>query len=166
MPDRIRWMTHRDLSQVVAISEDAFINSWSSEDFETALGQRKVVSRVLEREDRIAGYVIYELHRKAYHVLNAATSKHFARKGVMSSLLTDLQGRLRRGHRTTVEIDVPEDALHFQFLLKKLGFRAVQVYRSLLDTPQGSLDAYRFLYTLPLDDLLPEKSSAQPQEQS
>ena len=41
---------------------------------------------VAEHEDRVVGFMIYELHKTRIHVLNFAVDRHYQRRGVGSQM--------------------------------------------------------------------------------
>ncbi len=59
----VRWMIRRDMSDVLAIESESFEFPWSEEEFVRCLRQRNCIGMVAELDDRIVGYMIYELHK-------------------------------------------------------------------------------------------------------
>ena len=57
----IRWMIRRDMAEVLAIEADSFEYPWSEDDFIRCLRQRNVIGMVAELDDRIVGFMVYEL---------------------------------------------------------------------------------------------------------
>ncbi len=78
----IRWMIRRDMTEVLGIEHDGFEFPWSEEDFLRCLRQRNCIGMVAEHDDRVVGFMIYELHRTRLHVLNFAVAKQYRRRGV------------------------------------------------------------------------------------
>jgi ribosomal-protein-alanine N-acetyltransferase len=70
----IRWMIRRDLAEVQAIENESFEFAWQEEDFLRCLRQRNCIGMVVEQDDRVVGFMIYELHKTRLHVLNFAVA--------------------------------------------------------------------------------------------
>ncbi len=68
----IRWMIRRDMPEVLAIENRSFEFPWSDEDFIRCLRQRNCIGMVAEYDERVVGFMIYELHKNRLHVLNFA----------------------------------------------------------------------------------------------
>ncbi|MGW8256858.1 MAG: ribosomal protein S18-alanine N-acetyltransferase [Thermoguttaceae bacterium] len=140
----IRWMIRRDMSEVLAIEKECFEYPWSEHDFINCLRQRNCIGMVAEQEDRVAGFMIYELHKTRIHVLNFAVSKAFRRQGVGAQMLTKLMGKLSLGRRTRIVLEVRETNLSAQLFFRDNGFRAISVLRNFYaDSPE---DAYLMQY--------------------
>ena len=80
----IRWMIRRDMPEVLAIEVESFEFPWLEDDFIRCLRQRNCIGMVAEHEDRVVGFMIYELHKTRIHVLNFAVAKSFRHCGVGS----------------------------------------------------------------------------------
>ena len=63
----IRWMIRRDMMEVLEIENQSFEFPWSEEDFIRCLRQRNCIGMVAEHDERVAGFMIYELHRNRLH---------------------------------------------------------------------------------------------------
>ena len=70
----IRWMIRRDMPEVLAIEHASFEYPWCEEEFLRVLRQRNCIGMVAEHEDRVVGFMIYELHKTKLHVLNFAVA--------------------------------------------------------------------------------------------
>ena len=79
----IRWMIRRDMAGVLEIEKLGFEFSWSEEDFVRCLRQRNCIGMVCEYEERVVGFMIYELHKNRIHVLNFAVHPDFSRSGAI-----------------------------------------------------------------------------------
>src|ERR671912_367951 len=80
MPVHIRWMIRRDMPEVLAIEEQSFEFPWSEEDFIRCLRQRNCIGMVAEHNERVVGFMIYELHKTRLHVLNFAVNASYRRR--------------------------------------------------------------------------------------
>jgi [ribosomal protein S18]-alanine N-acetyltransferase len=136
----IRWMIRRDMMEVLGIEKGGFEFPWSDEDFIRCLRQRNCIGMVAEHEDRVVGFMIYELHRTRIHVLNFAVSPDFRRSGVGSQMVAKLIGKLTTQRRSRIILEIRETNLAAQLFFRENGFRAVSILHDYYeDTPE---DAY------------------------
>jgi ribosomal-protein-alanine N-acetyltransferase len=147
----VRWMIRRDMSDVLQIESDAFEFSWSEEEFIRCLRQRNCIGMVAEINDKIVGYMIYELHKNRLHILNFAVAAEYRRRGVGARMTSKLIGKLSAQRRTRILLEVRETNLAAQLFFRKQGFRAVSVLRDFYeDTTE---DAYVMQYRYRADDV-------------
>jgi [ribosomal protein S18]-alanine N-acetyltransferase len=140
----IRWMIRRDMPEVLGIEAESFEFPWSDDDFIRCLRQRNCIGMVAEHEDRVVGFMIYELHKTRIHVLNFAVDEAYRRSGVGSQMIAKLIAKLSSQRRSRVILEVRETNLAAQLFFRENGFRAVSVLRSYYaDTPE---DAYLMQY--------------------
>jgi ribosomal-protein-alanine N-acetyltransferase len=136
----IRWMIRRDMPEVLAIESDSFEFPWCENDFLRCLRQRNCIGMVAEHDDRVVGFMIYELHKARLHVLNFAVASRFRRHGVGGHMVSKLIGKLSTERRNRILLEVRETNLAAQLFFRAAGFRAVSVLRDFYeDTPE---DAY------------------------
>jgi [ribosomal protein S18]-alanine N-acetyltransferase len=140
----IRWMIRRDMPEVLAMEQESFEFPWLAEDFVCYLRQRNCIGMVAEHDDRVVGFMIYELHKSRIHVLNFAVASDYRRCGVGSQMLAKLTAKLSTQRRSRIVLEVRETNLDAQLFFRENGFRAVSVLRSYYaDTPE---DAYLMQY--------------------
>ena len=140
----IRWMIRRDMPEVLAIEAGSFEFPWLEEDFIRCLRQRNCIGMVAEHDDRIVGFMIYELNKSRIQVLNFATAPVYRRRGVGTQMIQKLIGKLSSQRRTQVSLEVRETNLAAQLFFRDNGFRAISVLRNYYDdTPE---DAYLMQY--------------------
>jgi len=136
----IRWMIRRDMPEVLAIESDSFEYPWCENDFLRCLRQRNCIGMVAERDNKLVGFMIYELHKSRLHILNFAVSSRYRRTGVGSQMISKLVGKLSTERRSRILLEVRETNLAAQLFFRSSGFRAVSVLREFYeDTPE---DAY------------------------
>jgi [ribosomal protein S18]-alanine N-acetyltransferase len=126
----IRWMIRRDMPEVLQTEQESFEFSWTEEDFLKCLRQRNCIGMVAEHNEKVVGFMIYELHKSKLNVLNFAVHPGFRRIGVGRQMVTKLIGKLSSHRRTKVTLAVRETNLGAQLFYKMLDFRAVRVLRS------------------------------------
>jgi [ribosomal protein S18]-alanine N-acetyltransferase len=140
----VRWMIRRDMPEVLAAEADSFEFPWLEDDFIRCLRQRNCIGMVAEHEDRVVGFMIYELHKTRIHVLNFAVVKAYRHCGVGSQMIAKLIAKLSVQRRSRIVLEVRETNLDAQLFFRENGFRAVSVLRGYYaDTPE---DAYLMQY--------------------
>ena len=140
----IRWMIRRDMTEVLAIEAGCFEFPWLDEDFVRCLRRRNCIGMVAEQDDRVVGFMIYELHKSRIHVLNFAVTPEYRRSGVGSQMLAKLTAKLSTQRRSRIILEVRETNLAAQLFFRENGFRAVSVLHGYYsDTPE---DAYIMQY--------------------
>jgi [ribosomal protein S18]-alanine N-acetyltransferase len=136
----IRWMIRRDMPEVLDTECASFEFPWLEDDFVRCLRQRNCIGMVAEHEDRVAGFMIYELQKTRIHVLNFAVAPNYRRRGVGSQMIAKLIAKLSAQRRNRVTLEVRETNLAAQLFFRENGFRAVSVMRNYYaDSPE---DAY------------------------
>ena len=140
----IRWMIRRDMPEVLATEPESFEFPWLEEDFIRCLRQRNCIGMVAEHDDRVVGFMIYELNKTRIHVLNLAVAEDYRRRGVGTQMVSKLIGKLSDQRRTRIVLEVRETNLAAQLFFRSAEFRATSVLRSHYeDTPE---DAYLMQY--------------------
>src|SRR5687768_6766616 len=141
----IRWMIRRDMPEVLEVENQAFEFPWSEDDFIRCLRQRNCIGMVAEFEERVVGFMIYELHKSRLHVLNFAVHHDFRRHAVGTAMLQKLVSKLSHQRRNRVLLEVRETNLAAQLFFRDCGFRAISVLRDFYeDTTE---DAYLMQYS-------------------
>ena len=147
----IRWMIRRDMSEVLEIENSCFEFSWFEEDFIRCLRQRNCIGMVAEFDERVVGFMIYELHKNRLHVLNFAVAEGFRQRGVGHQMVAKLVGKLSHQRRRRILLEVRETNLTAQLFFRSCGFRAVSVLRDYYeDSPE---DAYVMEYLFQPDEI-------------
>ena len=141
---QIRWLIRRDMAEVLKIENASFEYTWSEEDFLRCLRQRNCIGMVSEFNDRVVGFMVYELHKNRLHVLNFAVHPDFQRQGVGNRMVEKLISKLSYQRRNRIILEVRETNLMAQLFFRDLGFRAISVLRDFYeDTVE---DAYLMHY--------------------
>jgi ribosomal-protein-alanine N-acetyltransferase len=133
-------MIRRDMPEVLNIEEQSFEFPWTETDFIRCLRQRNCIGMVAEHNERVVGFMIYELHKNRLHILNFAVRSDFRRRSVGVSMINKLVSKLSHGRRNRILLEVRETNLAAQLFFRATGFRAITVLRDFYnDTPE---DAY------------------------
>jgi ribosomal-protein-alanine N-acetyltransferase len=140
----IRWMIRRDLPFVLNIENASFEFPWTEDEFIRCLRQRDCIGMVAERNEDVAGFMIYELHKNRIHILSFAVHPDYRRQGIGQSMIDKLVSKLAYQRRNRIVLEVRETNLDAQLFFRQLGFRATSVLRSFYeDTPE---DAFLMQY--------------------
>ena len=138
------WTIRRDMAEVLAIEAESFEFPWLEEDFIRCYRQGNCLGMVAEHDERVVGFMIYELNKTRIQVLNFATAAEYRRRGVGSQMVAKLIGKLSNQRRTQIAVEVRETNLPAQLFFRASGFRAVSVLCDYYeDTPE---DAYAMQY--------------------
>ena len=141
---QIRWLIRRDMPEVLAIEQSSFRQPWSEEDFLGHLRQRNCIGMVAEHNQRIVGFMIYELHKARLQLLNFATGIDFRRLGVGLQMVNKLVDKLSQQHRQEILLEVRESNLEAQLFFKAQDFQAVRVMRAHYDDTTEDAYVMRF----------------------
>jgi [ribosomal protein S18]-alanine N-acetyltransferase len=125
----IRWMIRRDMPEVLNIESSSFEFPWSEDDFIRCLRQRNCIGMVAENNDKVVGFMIYELHKNQLRILNFAVRQELRRSGVGSQMIAKLVSKLSFQRRSRILLEVRETNLAAQKFFRGHGFRAVSVLR-------------------------------------
>ena len=136
----IRWMIRRDMPEVLNIESASFEFPWTEDDFVNCLRQRNCIGMIAEHDERVVGFMIYELHKSRLHIINFAVAREYRRRGVGSQMLQKLVGKLSHQRRNKILLEVRETNLQAQLFFKDNHFRAVSVLRDFYD--DTTEDAY------------------------
>ena len=150
---QIRWMIRRDMPEVLDIERQSFEFAWTEEDFLCCLRQRNCIGMVAERQERIAGFMIYELLKSQLHVLNFAVPKWARRQGVGTQMIEKLVNKLSQQRRQEICLEVRETNLDAQKFFRSQGLSASSILRGHYEDTEE--DAYVMRYQLyPSDEVI------------
>ena len=152
---QIRWMIRRDMPEVLKIEHASFEFNWTEEDFLACLRQRNCIGMVAEHDNRVVGFMIYELHKTKLHILNFAVAPSHRRLGIGRQMVSKLIGKLSSHRRTRITLAVRETNLIAQLFFRSMTFRAVKVLRGYYEDSgeDAFLMQYRILNDTGPDDL-------------
>ena len=126
----IRWMIRRDLQDVMLIERAGFDHPWTEGEFLHCLRQRNCIGMVAEQDERIVGYMLYELTRSRLHLLNFAVAPPVRRTGVGTQMVGKLFGKMHTHRRGRITLAVRERNLPAQLFFRAMDFRASKVLRN------------------------------------
>ena len=143
----IRWMLRRDLPEMLDIERLCFDFPWREEDFIRELRKASIIGMTAERDERIVGYMLYELFPSRIALLNFAVRPSLHGEGIGRAMMEKLKGKLSLNRRHKITVKVRERNLEGQLFFKHMGFAAVDVLRDHYDDSPGE-DAYLFEFCL------------------
>lgn len=149
----IRWMIRRDMTEVLDIEQASFEFPWLEEDFLRCLRQRNCIGMVAEYDERVVGFMVYELHKDQLHVLNFSVRPDVRRRGIGEQMVNKLIGKLSRKGRNRIVLEIRETNLAAQMFFKNLEFKAVSVLRDYYDDTVE--DAYVMQYRFADEEIEP-----------
>ena len=149
----IRWMIRRDMPEVLSIEQSSFEFPWSEEDFIRCLRQRNCIGMVAEFDEKVVGFMIYELHKDQLHVLNFSVRPDVRRRGIGNQMVKKLVGKLSQQRRNRIVLEIRETNLAAQMFFKNLNFRAVSLLRDYYDDTVE--DAYVMQYRYKSENAIP-----------
>lgn len=145
---RIRWMIRRDMTEIVDIEKMSFDQPWEEEDFLRQLRQRNCIGMVAEENDKIVGFMIYELHKARLHILNFAVATGARLRKVGEQMIDKLKSKLSAHRRSHITLEVRESNLAAHLFLRAQGFRCSRITKGHYD--DTGEDAYWFDYHIPV----------------
>jgi [ribosomal protein S18]-alanine N-acetyltransferase len=151
----VRRLTYADLPQVIAIERRAFPTPWSLAMFVLELSKPSGVCLAARRDGRLTGYLVCSRYDTVWHVMNVAVAPEERRRGVATTLLSELLERVGdRSARYTLE--VRQSNAGAITLYERFGFRAAGLRRRYYqDNGEDALIMWRTPATLngSLDDV-------------
>lgn len=150
MTTGIRWLIRRDMPEVMAIEKASYGRPWTEDEFVHCLRQRNCIGMVLEHDDAIIGFMVYELHKNNINVINLAVKPEFRRQGFGKMMIDKLIGKLSSVRRTSIVFVVRDTNLDAQLFLRSSGFIATSVFRQYyrVEDETDFDDAYIMKYVL------------------
>lgn len=141
LPVHIRWMIRSDMVRVLNIEAEGFGEPWSEEDFIRCLRQRNCIGMVAEHDDRVIGFMIYELHKSRLQILNFAVANDVRLRTVGTQMMQKLSGKLSPDRRQRIVLEIWQANYGGQMFLASLGFKCIESIEGFYEDGQ---DAYRF----------------------
>ena len=151
----IRWLHRVDAKEVLGIENSVFEFPWKKKDLMDTLHRRNCIGMAAEFEERVVGYMVYELYEAQLHVLNFAVHPDFQRHGVGRQMAEKLISKLHQ-RRNRITLEVRETNLAAQCFFRQMGFRAKMVLHDFYDDEWGTTeDAYLMEYRHPSETCEP-----------
>jgi ribosomal-protein-alanine N-acetyltransferase len=145
---------------VLEIEAGTFEFPWSEQEFIRCLRQRNCIGMVAESNEKVVGFMVYELHKNRLHVLNIAVHPDHRRTGIGNAMIEKLVSKLSFQRRTRILLEIRETNLDAQLFFKNLEFRAISVLRDFYD--DSTEDAYLMQYRYRANSLESDVESLPP----
>jgi ribosomal-protein-alanine N-acetyltransferase len=123
----VRGLISSDIPAVLEIERGSFVKPWTEDEFKKVLAHNNCVGIVAEAGKQVTGFVIYEMFRSKFRLLNVAVHPGHRRKGYGTAMLAQIAGKLEMGRQESVVGEVCESNLPVQLFLRHSGFRAVEI---------------------------------------
>lgn len=158
---QIRWIERGDLDGVHAISQLEFDFPLSKSDFAAFLNKKNTNGFVATEEDRILGYLIYEIRKDCYSVYEMCVLPPYRRRGIGMDLLGKMKEKLSCEGGRPIVADARESTTDAHHFLAAAGFRATGIHRDFFQdeflefsgVATHKEDSYRFRYDAPQEIL-------------
>jgi len=146
----LRWMLRSDLPAVLQIENKSYSCPWKKNGFVTHLQQRSVLGMVLEHQDLVVAYMVYQVSKIRIEILNLAVHPDFRLHGHGSVMIQKLQSKLSPDRRIRIIAWIDERNLRSQKFLRHHGFEVTRIERGLFESQstRGKSDGYQFCYHL------------------
>lgn len=141
---RVRWMTIRDLPEVVRIEAASSFHPMSQDDITAVVRKRNGIGMVCESHQGIVGFMVYLMFLDRINLVRLAVDPSFRRRGIGRQLAAALADKLRPGKRTMIRLMARETNLDGQLFLRSCGFRASEVHRG--HFRDSGEDGYEFTF--------------------
>ena len=115
------------------MSTSSFEFPWTEEDFYNCLRQRNCIGMVAEHDERVVGFMIYELQKTRLHVVNLAVHSEYRRRGVGTQMVEKLRVKLTPEHRRRISLEIRETNVPAQLFFRENQFRAVSILKEFYD---------------------------------
>lgn len=132
-PAHWRWMIRRDMDEILEIENLCFQYPFTEDDFIRTLRVRNCIGCVLDLQDRVVSYAIYEQQKNRLDLLNLAVLPRVQRQGLGRQMIDKLKGKLALHYRRSILACVREGNLDAQLFFKANGFRCVNVLHDYYD---------------------------------
>lgn len=146
MEAHIRWMKSCDLPEFMDIERRVFEFPWSESEAKSYLANRDVIALVAVVDGMVVGFIVYELNRTYYWLMNVAVHPEWQGIGIGSQMLGKLKSKLNQERRTTIRLVVREKNLLAQLWLAKNGFHATGIVHNKFAEVEE--DVLRFTYRI------------------
>lgn len=123
----IRNVRKNDFDQILSIENESFPNPWNIDDFKSLQISKTAFCSVLECDDEIRGYIVYEKNGTQITISNIAVSKIYRKCGYGRALMNVVLLNLNKKNCNLVYLYVIETNVGAQLFLQKCGFIAKKI---------------------------------------
>lgn len=135
-----------DLPDLVKVENSAYEEPWTGRQFSRRLKKTNVVGLVAIINGQLVGFVIAEVLKDFFHVVNIAVMPGYRRKGAGKALIKHLLAKMKSTNHSRTIAMIREINLTVQLFLRHCGFRAVEIVRN--QYKDSTDDCYRMEFRL------------------
>jgi ribosomal-protein-alanine N-acetyltransferase len=121
-------MVKKDLPDVVKVEQSAFGEPWGDDEFKYYLKKRNCIGKVATYNEKIVGFVVYEVNEDSITILNMAVDYTKQRRKIGTEIIKHVQQKIG-GKREKITVVIRETNLDAQLFFKAMGFKALSVIR-------------------------------------
>ncbi len=123
---RIRPLVNADMSHVMVLEHESFIDSWTAEHFAYELNENPYAHLfVAEQDGVILGFVDFWIMFEQATINQIAVAARFRKQGIGSIILADALKRLKEAGCQQVTLEVRLSNLSGQAFYEKFGFTTI-----------------------------------------
>jgi ribosomal-protein-alanine N-acetyltransferase len=127
----IREIRENELDIIHSLEEDIYDTPWSCSFFKLMAKLEKNLFLVAVNDNLIVGYTVGEVESrgikgKAGHIMNVAVKKQFRNQGIATSLLDELERRIKRDGAEISYLEVRVSNVKAQELYKNRGYKFIR----------------------------------------
>ena len=145
MKYEIRFMSRRDIKQVLEIENESYPDAATENDFLSCMEQGDCHGIVAESKRDLLGYCLFEKLKQETHIISFAVRYEARRNTIGRQMIDRLKSTAPHVGRGRISIEVPEDNLQGQQFFRSQGFAAIKIQRDYYDIDPGA-DAYLMQY--------------------
>ena len=138
---KVRWMKRDDLKSVMRMQKMS--GEFSKNHTQEFINKNNAICSVVEVEGNVVGFIFYEIDASSIEIDSLIVDAAFRRRGIGTELLSKLIAKLNKKRRE-IRFQVSEYDLPSHLLLKKCGFKAIEVIKN-----SGDCD-YLFSFSSPI----------------
>lgn len=145
-PLMIDYMSNRHIPEVIRIEEESFLFPWTEEELRFCLRHRNITGRVALKNNRVAGFMIYETLRRRLSIASLAVDPDERGEKVGSRLVQELTYKVWCGFALGISLHVRERNVAAQCFFRSQGMIATEQIRNHYEDTDE--DAYVMEYQL------------------
>lgn len=139
----IRWWNRKDNAEVLEIEQLTSNHPLDERDFLIYLQERDTVGQVAILDNRVVGYIVYEMYHRSIHVVCLAVHPDYRNKDIAKRLLHKVSQKVSPAKRKCITFRVRERNLIAQQFLRHMRFICISVHRNWYYNPTE--DSFFFL---------------------
>lgn len=156
----VRWMIRRDMAEIIDIEQASFEFPWSEAVLIKTLKNKNCIGMVADDDDRVVGYMIYELSKTKLHVLNFAVAPTCRRIGIGRRMADKLAGKINPSGRSRITMEIRESNVAAQLFWRAMGYRCVNTLRDFYDDTTEDAYVFQFRAVAPSRQPTPSRISS------